>query len=463
MAHEAAASKVGVRQALAPVTALLVGVALLFAGYGLQGTLVPLRADAEGFDRVFIGLLGSAYYMGFVLGCLFVPYLILRSGHIRSFAALMACLSAAILAFPLVVGPMEWLTLRLLIGVCISGLLVIVESWLNEKSTNETRGTVMSAYIIINYGAIVVGQLGVTLQPLTSYALFAICSIVLSLAAVPVALTRASQPAPVPVVAFRPRRLFNTAPAAFAGIFVAGIMTGSVFSLATIYAIDIGFTTDEAALFISAIILGGAVGQYPFGRLSDFMDRRLVLLAVTVGAGAAALVIVAVSGGAIQMVLAAGFLYGLLMLPGYSLAAAHAYDWTEPENMVETSAGLILLFGVGSVIGPIAASSLSAVVGISGLFVLHAAAAGVLATWIAARLFARRRPDDAMRGDFDIYSTAPVGGPLTPEPLSLDDAFVEAPANYTPSDPDSDVPAQAEAKDPDPFTLPESAATPHLA
>lgn len=429
-----AAAPVGLRAALGPVTALLIGTFLLYAGYGLQATLVPLRADLEGFGRFAIGLIGSAYYVGFVLGCLFVPHLILRAGHIRAFATLMACVSAGVLAFPIILGSPQWILLRVAIGVCISGLLVIVESWLNEKATNESRGTVMSTYVVITYGAIVLGQMGVTAMPLTGFALFSFCSIILSLATVPVALTRASQPAPVPVVGFRPKKLFAVAPAAFAGAFTSGVMTGSVFSLGAIFALDVGFTTDEAALFVSAIMVGGALGQYPFGRLSDFFDRRLVLLGIAAGTVAMALLTVAMSLGPKSGLLIAGGLYGFVMLPTYSLAAAHAFDWTKHEDMVETSAGLILMFGVGSVLGPIVASAIMGMTGPSGLFLTHAVAAALLAGFLGLRLFSRRRPSEAMRSDFDIFSTAPVGGALTPDPVTVDDANMEAPANYTPPD-----------------------------
>lgn len=430
--------KTSIRASLAPVTALLIGTGLLYAGFGLQTTLVPLRADAEGFDRIAIGLIGSAYYVGFIIGCLFVPRLIVTAGHIRAFAALMALVSAAVLAFPLLIGGPEWILLRVAIGVCISGLMVIIESWLNEKSTNATRGVVMSAYIVISYAAIVVGQMGVTTMPLGGFALFSICSIVLSLAAVPVALTKASQPAPVPLAGFRPRRLYARAPAAFVGILISGLLTGSVLSLATIFALDSGATSREAALFVSAVIFGGALGQYPFGRLSDFMDRRLVLLGVSVASGAVGLITVVASVGPIELLLAAGMLYGFVMLPAYSIAAAHAFDWTELEDMVETSSGLILVFGIGSVLGPALGAVLMQIFGPPGLFLMNVAGAVALSAFLALRMFRRKPPDEDMRSDFDIYSTAPVGGALTPEPVGVDDAYMEAPANYVPT-PDAET------------------------
>jgi len=405
----ASSDSVTLRGALAPVSALLIGTALLYLGFGLQTTLVPLRAEAEGFSRLTVGLLGATYYAGFVMGCLFVPYLIQRAGHIRAFAALVSCVSAAALAFPLLVDEVPWVLARFIIGVCIAGVLVIIESWLNEKASATTRGAVMSAYIMITYAGITIGQLGVTTQPLTDFSLFSLCSILLSIAAVPVALTRTTQPPPIPAVRFRPRRLWGLAPAAFAGAFIAGLMTGSVLSLSAVYAVDTGFSKNEAAIFASAIVLGGALGQYPFGRTSDFVDRRLVLLAGAAATVCISLVLLLASVLTPPVVLALGLGLGFVMLPTYSLAAAHAYDWTEFEDMVETSASMNLLFGVGSTVGPIVSSVMMVAFGASGLFVVVAVAGSALAAFITIRIAARGRPDEAIRSEFDLYATAPVG------------------------------------------------------
>ncbi|MEM8852811.1 MAG: MFS transporter [Pseudomonadota bacterium] len=428
-----ASEKTSLWGALTPVAALLFGVALLYAGYGLQATLVPLRAQTEGFDNVVIGMLGSFYYLGFVVGCLFAPFVIIRAGHIRAFAAMVSCVSAATLAFPLAIGEVEWMVFRFAVGFCISGILVIVESWLNEKAGNETRGVVMSTYIIITYAMITVGQMGVTTLPLVGFGLFSFCSIILSLAAVPVALTRAGQPAPIPVVRFRPGLVFSLAPAAFAGTFASGIMTGSLFSLGAIYATESGFSTTNAALFISALVLGGALGQFPFGRVSDFFDRRMVLLVAMVGTLAISLTLVFGDAFSNNTIVVFALILGIFVFPGYSLAAAHAFDWTPYEDMVETSAGLILLFGIGSTIGPIVSSVAMEVMGPRGLFAVVALAAAGLVMFIVARVFIRDRPADDLRSDFDIYSTAPVGGAITPEPIAEDDPSLEVPVFPTPA------------------------------
>ena len=432
--------RVGVKGALAPVAALLLGTALLYLGYGLQATLIPLRADLEGFSRVAIGLLGSTYYAGFVAGCVFAPYIILRAGHIRAFAAMVSLVSAAALSFPLVTDEVSWMVFRFSTGFCIAGLLVIIESWLNEKATNATRGIVMSSYIMITYATISVGQMGVAISPISSFTLFAVCSIMLSIAAVPVALTRASQPAPIPVVKFNPGILWSTAPAAFIGSFMSGLMVGSFNGLGSIFAIDSGFSTDEAAIFVSASVLGGAIGQYPLGRLSDFVDRRLVLLGAGAATAAIAFLLAFADFLPDILILALGFVTGLTMLPIYSVAAAHAYDWTQPEDIVPTSAALLIVFGVGSIIGPLAASTAMAFLGPGGLFLTIAFSAVAMLVFVGARMTIRRRPKEAMRNDFDYAATAVVGGAITPEPIAEDDPAMEMPIGFSPlaADPDED-------------------------
>ncbi|MEM7696520.1 MAG: MFS transporter [Pseudomonadota bacterium] len=429
------------RAALVPVIALLSGTALLTLGHGLQTSLVPLRAAAEGFGPLTIGLLGATYYAGFVVGCLLVPVLIQRAGHIRAFAAMLSCVSAAALAFPLLVGEVQWVVVRFLFGVCISGVLVIVESWLNARATPSTRGAVMSAYVVVTYFGLTVGQLGVTLQPIEGFALFSLCSILLSIAAVPVVLTRTEQPPPIPRVRFRPKRLWSLAPTAFVGILLAGITVGALLSLAAVFAVDLGLSTKEAATFAALIVLGGAIGQYPFGRASDFVDRRVVLLVAALLSGVAAIALALFAGSGPTMLYALAFTIGLVCLPLYALAAAHAYDWSDPDDLVETSAGMNLLFGVGSTLGPLLASAAIATVGAVALPLYLAAAFFALALYTLYRITRRERPDDALRADFDVYATAPVGSAA---PSDVPAAPSDAPAapSDVPAAP-SDVPAAA--------------------
>lgn len=414
-------------KALAPIAAVLIGTAFMLSGYGLQSTVLPLRGEAEGFGALSLGLLGSAYYMGFVGGCFFGPFVILRSGHIRAFAAMIAIGSAASLAFPLFVSPVGWSLFRLLFGFCTACQFIIIESWLNDKATNTTRGQVMSAYVLVSFGTIMLGQLAVTLFPITDFGQFALASILLSLAAVPIALTNAGQPAPIAVVRFRPRQLFNATPAAVVGATGSGFILGAIWGLGPVFATSRGFSASQAAVFMSMCFIGGAIGQYPLGRLSDFYDRRLVMVGAMLSSVVAALALWHTTSPDWTTIAIIGFVFGAFAFPGYSLAAAHAFDATEQENMVETSATVLLLYGVGSVLGPLIASLAMKLSGSGGLFLYCALIQLALAAFIIVRIRVRKALTTEEKTDFDIYSTAPVGGAITPEPVDESHPMMETP------------------------------------
>jgi len=335
--------------------------------------------------------------------------------------------SAAALAFPMVVSPGSWALFRLLFGFCTACLFIIIESWLNDKATNTTRGQVMSAYVLVSFGTIMLGQLAVTLFPIQDFGQFALASILLSLAAVPIALTNAGQPAPIAVVRFRPRRLYRATPAAVVGATGSGFILGAIWGFGPVFATSRGFTASEAAVFMSVCFVGGAIGQYPLGRLSDFYDRRLVMVGAMLSSVIAALALWQTTSPDWVTIAALGFVFGAFAFPGYSLAAAHAFDVTEQEDMVETSATILLLYGVGSVLGPLVASLAMKGAGAGGLFLYCALVQFALAVFIGVRIRVRAALKTDEKSDFDIYSTAVVGGAITPEPVDETHPMMETP------------------------------------
>ncbi len=373
---------------LAPVTALLIGVAFLLTGNGLQGTLVAVRAEIESFSTLEIGLLGSAYFLGFAAGCVLGPHLVRRVGHIRTFSAMAAVASAVPLAHAIVLLPLPWWVMRGVTGFCFAVLFIVIESWLNERSTNETRGAILSIYLIINLTVMTVGQMMMTLSDPTGFVLFALVSILVSIAAVPVALTAAAAPAPIQSVTIRVRRLFQVSPVAFVACLAVGLANGTFWALAPVFAQRAGMDVSGIALFMSATILGGALGQWPLGRLSDRLDRRRVIVGTCGGAAAAGLTIYVLGshfGNASVVVwLGLGGLWGSFALPLYAIAVAHANDYAAPEDFVEIASGLLLVFGAGAVIGPILASALINFNGAPAMYAFTAAVhllLGVFALW----------------------------------------------------------------------------------
>ena len=263
---------------LSPIGPLLLGVAILLTGQGLQGTLLPVRASLEGFSTLSIGLMGGAYFFGFTLGCLRGPGLVWKVGHIRVFAAMTAAASAAPLLHGLWMYDWVWWLLRLVSGYCFAVLYVVIESWLNEQSTNETRGSVFSAYTLITLTVLAAGQQMLLLYDPKDMALFALASALVSIAALPVVLSVAPSPQQTEhKVRLDVRRLFRISPAGALGCLVAGFANGAFWALAPVFIVSFSADVSLVAWFMTAAVLGGAAGQWPLGLWSDRVDRRWVL------------------------------------------------------------------------------------------------------------------------------------------------------------------------------------------
>ncbi|WP_417692660.1 MFS transporter [Roseibium sp.] len=417
-------------QIVSSVSALLFAVALLLFGHGLQSTLLPLAAEKAQFSSFSIGLISSAYFVGMVFGCLGAPHVIMRAGHIRAFAALVSLMSAAAILHPIAVDPVSWFIIRAISGFCLAGFYMIVESWLNEAATNETRGTIMSIYVVVLFAAMMVGQVSIATMEISSFVPFAIASVLVSLAVIPVSLTKANQPAPITIVRFRPGKLYKNSPAAMVGALLIGVGNGALLTLTPLYGSQIGMSTNQAAFYSAAIIGGGMLSQWPFGRLSDRIDRRKVMLilacttaVVTVGIAIFMPVNVYVATGLAVVV-------GVFSQPAYSIAVSHAFDYADADDYVETSSGLLLSFGVGSVGGPLTASALMGQFGPSGLYMLVCVVNVALAAFIITRLAARSAIDPDDKVDFEYAASAQVGTVISPEPLDVDAPYVIQPEDF---------------------------------
>lgn len=407
---------------IAPISALLLSVALLLTGNGLLGTLLPVRAGLEGFGSLNIGILGSSYYVGFALGCFLGARLVKRVGHIRVFTAAVSIASVASIVHALVVTPEIWWIVRAVTGFCFATLYIVIESWLNEKSTNETRGLVFSIYTIINLSFITIGQMALTLSDPRAFTLFGLASIVISLAAVPVALTKASAPQPLATVSIRPRYLYKISPVGFLGCLAVGLANGPFWSLAPVYAQRVDGNVAWIAIFMSICVIAGAVGQYPLGRLSDHIDRRIVIILSCLGAAVAGLSLAVIDHNWQAGFLAAGAVYGLFAFPLYALAVAHLNDFVEEDGFVEAASGLLLVFAIGAVVGPLIASAIMRFFGVDMLFAYTACVHLCMAIYAFYRLRQRAAPlaedrvqfVDSLRVAHTVSAIDPLSGDASP-------------------------------------------------
>jgi MFS family permease len=360
-------SSVSERNVVTPVMPLFAGLALLMIGNGLLSSLLGIRSDLEGFNTVVIGVVMSMYYVGFLVGSLTVPRWLMTVGHIRVFAGLTSLVAASALSYSLLIEPIAWGILRFVVGLCMSGLYVTIESWLNQRATNETRGRLLSVYMLVVTFGLGLGQLLLGLGDPAGFTLFILVGILVSLAVVPVAMIRVPTPSDIIPVELSLRSLVATAPLGVLAVLVAGAAGGAVLGIGAVYATQIGMTAGKVGVFMAFSILGGAVTQYPLGRLSDRIPRRRVILGVAVAATAVGIAGAVVDpGSAWQFVVVA--VYGGLAFPLYALAVSHVNDVMPENQLVAVAAGIVFVFGVGSVLGPIVVSVLMAVLGSAGYF-----------------------------------------------------------------------------------------------
>ncbi|SFI42728.1 MFS transporter [Jannaschia pohangensis] len=411
--------------------ALLLGIGLLMVGNGMQGTLLGVRGEIEGFSTAAMSIIMSAYFAGFLLGSQFVPDLIRRVGHVRVFAFLGSLASAGLIMYPALTNPVAWVLLRLLLGFCFCGVYIVSESWLNNTTTNETRGRALSLYIIAQMIGIVAAQALFAYGDASEYELFVIVSVLVSLAFAPILLSATPVP---PFATTKPmsfRALYRVSPLGFVGVFLLGAVFSALFGMAGVFGAQAQLTTGQIALFVSAIYAGGMVLQYPIGWLSDRMDRRqLVVAGAIVGALACGL---GFSGlGGVNGLMVSALLIGGMANPLYAILLAYTNDYLDPEDMASASARLLFVNGVGAIGGPLLTGWLMSKLGPAGFFVFIGVLMVLLAVYAVWRMSRRAAIQSDTTGSF--VAMAPmVTTPVTMGNL-VEEWEEEAAENTPPTD-----------------------------
>jgi MFS family permease len=374
-----------------PITALLLSAGIVLAGNGLEGVLLPLRGSLQGFSEIQIGLIGSAYNAGLMIGCLICPRIIARVGHIRAFTVFTAIATMSPLIEAMWPTPEVWWMFRGLTGVCLAGILNTVESWMTSVASNENRGQVMSTYTVVNFGSLTIGQQLINISDPMGFQLFSLGAILFSLAAVPLALTLTPHPPAPRQPKLRIRQLYRVSPAAVAGAFGTGLANGAFWALAPVYAKESGVPIDIVPLFVSLVVIGGALAQWPMGRLSDHFDRRSVLAALCVLAALVGLALLSLGQGAVGWKLGLAVTFGFCIMPIYWVSFAHANDLAERDEAVDVASSMLLLFASSAIVGPVIAAMLMRNIGPSALF-MHTVAVHVVIAAVVAFRITRRAP-----------------------------------------------------------------------
>lgn len=321
-------------------------------GDGLQGTLLAVRADQEGFSTTKTGLIMSSFYVGFLCGSITAPRIMAQVGHIRVFAALAALASTSILVHAVFIDVWVWIGLRLVSGFCFAGLYVVAESWLNDRATNATRGKLLSIYMVVTYAGVGVGQLFLNLADPQGYPLFVLSSVLISLAVVPLLLSAGESPDHEESVSISLRAMYRISPLGMVGMFAVGMVTATFFALGPVYAQRIGLDLQQISFYMASAVVGIVLFQWPIGALSDRYDRRLILTIVTLLTATAAFACVFLDNLTFAYQLIAVGVFAGLAMPLYSVCVAYTNDHLEPRQMVAASGTLVLVSGIGAVLGP---------------------------------------------------------------------------------------------------------------
>jgi MFS family permease len=392
-----------------PLIPLLIAAGILLGGNGLQGTLIALRGASEGFSSSTIGFMGTAYFAGFLLGCVAITRIMKSVGHVRSFSALAAIASAGTLLLVLVIDPIMWSVVRFASGFCFAGLFTVMESWLNSGVSNHDRARVLALYRIIDIGSVTGAQFLIPVFGADGFAIFAIMSIMITLSLVPVSLGDRSNPTPPESVKLDLARVWRISPLGCIGCIAVGVTNSAFRTLSPVYAEEIGMNVTDVVTFVSVGIIGGAIIQYPLGYLSDIWDRRMVLLLTTIGAlaSALALVFLASSDAFINFIIV--FIFGSFAMPLFSLSAAHSNDRAGKDEFVLVNAALMLFYSFGAIGGPISASWVMQQLGPHALFIFIALVYATLVVIILYRMLVRSGVPASKRGRFiALLRTSPI-------------------------------------------------------
>lgn len=402
--------------------ALLLGMMMLMMGNGLQGTLLGIRGEIEGFSIFSMSLIMSAYFAGFLGGSRLTPQMIRRVGHVRVFAALASLISAVLILYPAAAHPLVWTLGRILIGFCFSGVYVTAESWLNNAASNENRGKALSLYMIVQMVGIVSAQYLLVAADVSGYVLFVIASITVSLAITPILLSVSPTPSFASTKPMSLVRLFNVSPLGCVGMFFLGGVFSAQFGMSAVFGTLAGLSVGQISLFVSVIYIGALLFQYPIGWVSDRMDRRILILIVALIGGVGSL-IGAFAMDVFSLLLVSAFLLGGMSNPLYALLIAYTNDYLEHDDMASASAGLLFINGMGAIAGPVVIGWTMGAIGPRGFFLFVGGLLLVLAAYALWRM--TQRPSRGTPADYTSYT--PVMATASPVAVeAAQEIYIEA-------------------------------------
>ncbi len=369
--------------------ALFLSIVLLQISNGGLGPLDALSGFALNFSSAEIGLLGSAHFLGFFIGCWYAPRVMGAVGHSRAFAAFAATGAIGLIAHMLIIDPYAWALMRIASGLCIAGCYTVLESWLQAKVTNETRGRTMGTYRVVDNLAFLIAQLLIGFLEPADYVSYNLLALICCASLLPLTLTKIKQPETPRALKLKPKLALFRSPLAVAGVLVAAVSAAAFRMVGPIYGAQVGLEVEQIAYFLSAYVFGGALAQYPIGWFADKYDRRWVLIWLSVAAIVSSMLSTSISYNNTLGIFLIAFGFGFTTFPIYSVAAAHAHDFASLDERVELSASLLFYYAIGAIAAPLFASFLMDSFGPNAMFVLIAFAHLLLVIFGVARMRVR--------------------------------------------------------------------------
>ena len=413
--------------------ALFTGYFILMVAHGFQGNLLGVRSVIEEFNFLATGSIMSGYFVGYFIGANSIPNLVGRVGHIRVFAALASMASLSILIHAVFVNPIIWTMARFITGFALVGIFIVMESWLNDRANNRTRGQLLSVYMFITLIGISLGSLLLNFSSPDKYEPFILISLLLSFALIPILLTKRKAPKFKKQGFINIKGLFKTSPLATVSMFCTGLIHSALFSLGAVYAAKMNFKILEISLLLFIITVCGGLFQWPIGYFSDKSDRRLIIIICTFVAAVFAFLAIYVSGASLEnMYLAISAdrnkilfflfvgIYAGMAIPLFTLNLAYINDYMEKAKFVSAGAGMQIIFGLGAMMGPFLCSTLMSAFGTNGFFIyllIFHLIIGLFGLYRITRREAVENPDNTF---------TPLPRNITPAGLELDpDADVD--------------------------------------
>jgi MFS family permease len=392
---------------------LLVCVAMLCLGHGLSGSLVSLVSDQNNFGSDVTGFVMAGYSVGLLASTVLAPRLVKSVGHVRTFAGLASTASTAVLLFPLWVDPLFWFVLRVVTGLSVSGMFIVCESWLNTVASNRNRGRTLSVYMIVTYGSLGLGQLLLNVSDETGFVRFILISCLLSMSLVPLILVPSEAPSVEGAHSVSLKEIWQASPLAVVGVLACGLAQSAFFALGVVFGLAKGLPIVLVSIMMALPPLGVILSQYPIGWISDRFDRRSIIMLLSfISAGIAAITLAGGYYVSRTMLIALMTAFGVLTLPIYSLVVAHANDHLQRNQVLGASAKIVLLYGAGSIIGPLLVGAVMRRIGGDGFLIYMIAVQGLLGAFALWRAW--RRPDRLKAQGSDVMTVSPVTTPARP-------------------------------------------------